>query len=162
MRPSDLPRIAHALAEHVGSLAIGRYRRFVGTAALIRDDAGRILIVRPGYRRGWSLPGGHASRRESLEASAAREAREETGLTVHVRRLLCVDVREPGVIVFVFAADVVGGRIDPAPLEIRAVRWLPAQDLRELRELDRSRAEEALAAEREGRVGYLAAPTIGT
>jgi 8-oxo-dGTP diphosphatase len=43
---------------------------------------GEILVLRSSYRRGWSLPGGGIGRGESARAAAARELREEIGLTV--------------------------------------------------------------------------------
>jgi len=55
--------------------------------AVVRDDAGRLLLIRRGHEpsRGlWSLPGGRVEPGESLEAAVVREVREETGLDVRV------------------------------------------------------------------------------
>ncbi len=127
---------------------------------MIRDSDGRLLLVRTGYRPGWSLPGGHVGRRESLERGLQREVREETGFEVEVGALLLVDAREPRTIVFLFAAEVTGGAADLAPLEIRALRGVPETEVAAGLELDRSRLRHALAAQQEGRTHYLAAPTI--
>jgi ADP-ribose pyrophosphatase YjhB (NUDIX family) len=155
-----VPRIGRALLEHALAVVLGSYKRSVGAGALIRDAEQRLLLVKTGYRPGWSLPGGHVGRRESLERGLQREVREETGFEVEVGRLLLVDVREPRTIVFLFEATLAGGRADLAPLEIRALRWVRESEVPAVLELDRSRLRHALAAQREGRTHYLAAPTI--
>jgi len=115
--------------------------------------------VRTGYRPGWSLPGGHVGRGESLERALEREVREETGYRVAAERLLVVDAREPGTLVFVFAARVLDGQPDLAPLEIRALDWVDDDAIAGLLELDRSRLRQALEAAEDGAVRYLTAPT---
>ena len=54
---------------------------------LIRDEAGRILLVQRGHEPQaglWTIPGGRVEPDETLEQAAAREALEETGLVVEV------------------------------------------------------------------------------
>jgi 8-oxo-dGTP diphosphatase len=61
--------------------------------AWIRDAKGRLLLVkrgRPPFLGHWGLPGGFCEWGETTEACCAREALEETGLTVEVRHLLGV------------------------------------------------------------------------
>ena len=58
--------------------------------AWIRDGRGRLLLVqrgRPPFRGRWGLPGGFCEWKETTEACCAREAKEETGLTVRVGEL---------------------------------------------------------------------------
>jgi 8-oxo-dGTP diphosphatase len=53
--------------------------------AVVRDGAGRLLLIRRGHdpHRGcWSLPGGRVEAGESVEQAVEREVLEETGLTV--------------------------------------------------------------------------------
>jgi ADP-ribose pyrophosphatase YjhB (NUDIX family) len=55
--------------------------------AVVRDGAGRLLLIRRGHEpsRGlWSLPGGRVEPGETLQAAVVREVREETGLDVRV------------------------------------------------------------------------------
>jgi len=54
---------------------------------------GEVLLVRrrkPPRRGQWSLPGGRQEPGETIREAAAREVREETGLTIRVGRLLDV------------------------------------------------------------------------
>jgi len=51
---------------------------------------GIVLIERANPPYGWALPGGFIDYGESAEQAALREAKEETGLTVHLTSLLGV------------------------------------------------------------------------
>jgi ADP-ribose pyrophosphatase YjhB (NUDIX family) len=68
------------------------YPRFpIGAVAIIRDDAGRVLLVRQTYHRAgvrWAAPGGWLAHGETPREAAARETFEETGLRVTVGRVL--------------------------------------------------------------------------
>ena len=80
--------------------------------ALIRDPSGRLLILKPTYKSGWTLPGGvMEADGETPWDACRREVREETGLTVSAGRLVCVDTRpaKPGRLLglrFLFACEV--------------------------------------------------------
>ena len=52
----------------------------LGVRALICDDAGRVLLVRHTYAKGWHLPGGGVERGETAPEAIAREAAEEAGV----------------------------------------------------------------------------------
>jgi len=53
---------------------------------IIELAGGVVLIERKNPPHGWALPGGFVDYGESLEEAAAREALEETGLTVELLR----------------------------------------------------------------------------
>jgi ADP-ribose pyrophosphatase YjhB (NUDIX family) len=65
-----------------------KYQHPVPTADVIieLDDKGIVLIKRKNPPYGWAIPGGFVEYGETLEDTAVREAREETGLTV---KLIC-------------------------------------------------------------------------
>jgi 8-oxo-dGTP diphosphatase len=59
-------------------------------AAIIRDEEGRVLLIRRGDERGWSLPGGGMDPGEGIAEAVVREVREETGLEVEPLRVIGV------------------------------------------------------------------------
>jgi 8-oxo-dGTP pyrophosphatase MutT (NUDIX family) len=64
--------------------------------ALIRDPDGRLLILKPTYKKGWTIPGGQIDPDgESPWDACRREAHEECGLVVERARLACVDFLTP-------------------------------------------------------------------
>ncbi len=59
--------------------------------AVIRDGAGRLLMILRGHEPGrglWSVPGGRIEPGETAEEAVIREVREETGLSVTCGPLL--------------------------------------------------------------------------
>src|SRR5271170_6276299 len=68
----------------------------VSAGALVFDSAGRLLILKPTYKSGWTIPGGvmEADGETPWEA-CRREVREECGVEVRRGRLACMDFRRP-------------------------------------------------------------------
>ena len=66
----------------------------VSCGAILLNGQGRLLIVKPSYKSGWSIPGGsmHSSSETPWQA-CQREVMEETSLTVARGRLVVVDTR---------------------------------------------------------------------
>jgi ADP-ribose pyrophosphatase YjhB (NUDIX family) len=63
---------------------------------LLRDDDRRLLILKPTYKPGWTIPGGQLEADgETPWEGCRREVAEETGLTVRTGRLVCVDFLRP-------------------------------------------------------------------
>jgi ADP-ribose pyrophosphatase YjhB (NUDIX family) len=83
----------------------------IGAAAVIFNSEGHVLLVKHGYgHENWEIPGGGSEPNESPEETAVREVREETGLTVTLRRMTGVYyVEETDSMGFVFLCDSEGG-----------------------------------------------------
>ncbi|MEW2375992.1 NUDIX hydrolase [Micromonospora sp. NPDC047812] len=69
--------------------SVTRVRAAAGV--ILRDQAGRVLVVHPTYKDVWEVPGGMVEPDESPADACTREIREELGLTVPAGALLCVD-----------------------------------------------------------------------
>lgn len=105
-------------------------RHIVAAAAAVFDAAGRVLLVRSGWR-GWEFPGGQVEQGEDLLTGLAREVSEESGCRFTVGRLLGVysNVGPPYIVQFLFRGTYAGG--DPTPsAETPEVGWFtPAEAL---------------------------------
>ena len=72
------PRVRH-YSDHVTSTPL------LAASAVVRDDQGRVLLVKRGHEPAmglWSLPGGSVEQGETLSQAAIREVKEETGLDI--------------------------------------------------------------------------------
>jgi 8-oxo-dGTP diphosphatase len=103
--------------------------------AIVRDEAGRLLMIRRGQepaRGAWSLPGGRIEPGETDAQAVAREVAEETGLVVRVGELIGrITIPAPSGGVFDiadYAADVVGGRLRPGD-DATEVAWVATDQL---------------------------------
>jgi len=104
--------------------------------AVIKDDTGRLLLIKRGHEPGkglWSIPGGRIEAGETDATALVREVREETGLLVTPGRLIG-SVRRPadgdGDRVFDirdYAASVDGGTLIPGDDADDAVWAGPAE-----------------------------------
>jgi 8-oxo-dGTP pyrophosphatase MutT (NUDIX family) len=64
--------------------------------ALIFDATRRLLLLKPNYKKGWTIPGGQVDADgESPWQACRRETQEECGLEVTEGRLVCVDFLRP-------------------------------------------------------------------
>ncbi|MGW0937771.1 NUDIX hydrolase [Streptomyces sp. NPDC002666] len=116
-----------------------RHAVWLGAAAIITDQIGRVLLVRPTYRKddAWLLPGGVVEPGEHPHVTCRREITEELGLAdLPLTRVLAVHSLSPhhhdlqlgppcpGEVRFVFD----GGSLNPDQVE--AIR-LPREELSE-------------------------------
>jgi len=101
---------------------------------LIRIGEGVVLIRRRNPPHGWAIPGGFVDVGERVEDAARREAREETGLDVHLDALLGVysdPARDPrghtiSVVFTATASGVPKGEDDAAEAGVFSLDALPS------------------------------------
>ncbi len=126
--------------------------------ALIFDADARLLILKPTYKKAWTIPGGQLDANgESPWDACRREAAEECGVELQHGRLVCVDFLRPrpgrpGGLRFLFDCGTVSdrklGAIKLQEAEIREHRLVePAEALALLSGPLRRRVSAGLGAE---------------
>lgn len=148
--PSD--HVAPGSDPSVAQYAASRHAAWLGAAAIITDQVGRVLVVHPTYRQddSWLLPGGVVEAGEHPHVTCRLEIAEELGLADRpLARVLAVhslsphhsDVQSgtplPGEVRFVFD----GGTLTPDQVE--AIR-LPREELSEYAFLETREAVQRL------------------
>lgn len=133
------------------SAYVSRLRAVIGNDVLLLpsvsvlpvDAAGRVLLVRhAGHDDGWGVVGGAVEIGESPAETAVREAREEIGAEVRLRRLLDVlggpdyEVTYPNghraaYVAAVYEAEIADGVPGTADGELSDVAWFGPAELRE-------------------------------
>ncbi|EDY47671.1 NUDIX hydrolase [Streptomyces clavuligerus] len=87
-------------------------RPTMSAGALLDNGKGEYLIVKPGYKEGWNLPGGGVDEGETPRQACERELREELGIEQTPGRLLVstyVQTADGGHIYWIFD----GGTLTP-------------------------------------------------
>jgi len=92
-----IPEYVARLRAHVGHDTL----LLPAAAAVVCDEAGRVLLIRRGDGRGWSLPGGMMEPGEQIVDCLVREVWEETGLNVEPLRLVGI-YSDPAVMRFAY------------------------------------------------------------
>jgi len=110
--------------------------RRLASAAVIRDENGRVLAVEPNYKDGWTLPGGTVEAGEDPRTGCFREVVEEVGLHLPEGRLIAVT---HGVSMGMWGDSVSflydGGRVpSDTPITVQeeallSYRWVAPEDL---------------------------------
>jgi 8-oxo-dGTP pyrophosphatase MutT (NUDIX family) len=119
------------------------------THALIRDGAGRILLVQHVEGR-WQLPGGAVEPGEGPAEAVRRECLEEAGVTIEPLRIVGVyggpeyrvtysNGDEAGWVVTIFEARIVEGEPAPSDDETADVGWFSLDELDALPQSDATR-----------------------
>ncbi|MBZ3906696.1 NUDIX domain-containing protein [Streptomyces griseiscabiei] len=162
-QPAPTPADPDAWAAHLAECNATQARKRVAADVLLRDFAGRVLLVNPTYKPGWDLPGGMSEANEPPEDTVVRELREELGVDVVVRGLLVVDWVPPNgpwddEIAFVFDGGSLDAevRLTPGDGELREAGFSDLDRAGELLpDRIRRRFAAAVRAQREGRPVYL-------
>ena len=103
-------------------------RHIVAVAALVRDEQGRVLMIRS-PRRDWEFPGGQVEEGENLIEALQREVLEETGILVSVGTLAGVYSNVKSHIVMLdFLCQPVGGELKTSA-ESLEVEWVEPNDV---------------------------------
>ena len=140
-------------------------RKRVSADVVLRDQAGRLLLVDPTYKPNWDVPGGMAEANEPPREAAKRELKEELGLDIDLGEMLCVDWVSPhepwdDLLAFVFE----GGRLSDdhaagltiLDSELAGFAWCDEIEARQrLRPYVWRRASAALEALKTGQARYL-------
>ena len=119
--PSSRPRTTNS-GGHSGSRPTRGRSRGAGFG-LVVNDRNEILLIQRGYgkeRGKWSLPGGNQDRGESLERTAVRETREETGIRMRIDRLYYKGRRHN---FEVWKGKLIGGRLKIQRHECWDAKW---------------------------------------
>jgi ADP-ribose pyrophosphatase YjhB (NUDIX family) len=126
--------------------------------AAVRDDGGRVLLVRRGGNDYWALPGGAMNLGESIADAAIREVAEETGILVEITGLVGIYTNPGHVMAYddgevrqefsiCFHARPQGGELREDGAEATEARWVEVPGLDELPILPtmRTRINDALS-----------------
>lgn len=112
----------------------------VGAAVLILDEEENVLLLlrkSPPEAGSWTIPGGHVEFMERLEETIIREVKEEVGVEIEIKSLLCVTEpiakeEESHWVSPVFLAQIKGGQPENLEPEVtQEINWFSLDNLPE-------------------------------
>lgn len=120
-------------------------RYTVGVAAVIFNDAGRVLLVEHTYhpRYPWGLPGGWIDRDEEPAAAILRELSEELKMDARVLRVVHVSKTGPRHIDLAFHCDAFN-TIGKLSHELLGFQWAAVENLPDIKRFHRQSIESAM------------------
>ena len=100
---------------------------------IFNEDRTRFLMHQRRDFRIWSLPGGHIEAGERPEDAAVREAMEETGYKIRIKRFLGEywrpQIGPEGDINYLFIGEIIGGKAIQSGKETVGVAWFDPMKL---------------------------------
>jgi ADP-ribose pyrophosphatase YjhB (NUDIX family) len=116
---------------------LNRITRAPVVSGVLIEQRGRYLVLQhrnpPDAYGLWGWPAGFVEQGDELEATAVREAKEETGLDVRLMRELGVfHTHATDVVKHLYSAEVVGGELRVDEAEIMDARWLSRDEVETL------------------------------
>ena len=114
----------------------------VAVAVVVRDESGRVLLIRRSDNGLWALPGGAQDIGESVSQAAVREVAEETGIQIILTGISGI-YSDPGHVIayddgevrqefsICFRGKPVGGQVRPSSESTR-VEWVAPDSLHAL------------------------------
>src|SRR5260221_1434612 len=119
------------IGRHAGGMQwrilwLAHQKYIIGVSGLVRDDEGKVLLIKGRMwkpSRPWGLVTGYAESRETWDQTVVREAKEETGFDIKaypepVRLVTGFKLRAE----VAFFAEFVGGTYRPDPKEVLDAR----------------------------------------
>lgn len=120
--------------------------QWIGIVAgcVIKQD-GKYLLVQEKQQKAyglWNVPAGYVDKGEAIEHAAIREVKEETGFIVELDGLVGMyheNATRP--LKYAYRARITGGELKAEPDEILDVKWLTFDEVTELSETKKLRAD---------------------
>jgi 8-oxo-dGTP diphosphatase len=104
--------------------------RMIAACAYVENDVGAVLLVRTRDRPDtWEMPGGRVEAGESLLDAVRREVAEESGIAIEPTAFVGLyEHVDLGILVALFRARPLGGRVRPQPGEILEAAYVDVAD----------------------------------
>lgn len=108
---------------------------FLPHTSTILEQQGKFLMVKEGktnHYGKWNLPGGRLEPGERFCDGACREVLEETGLTIHLSKLVGIYTswKHKHYLHYVYSGEVDGGQLSPQQGEILDCQWFHLQEIK--------------------------------
>ncbi len=96
---------------------------------LFSSNKKRLLLTKRRDLPTWVLPGGHLEQNETFESAAARECKEETGLTIKLTNLVAIYKNQKNTIEKrIYTGEVTSGKILLSS-ETKQIKWFSTSSL---------------------------------
>lgn len=115
-------------------------------AGCVIKQRDKFLLVQEKHPRcygQWNLPAGRVQEGDSIEETAIKEAKEETGFKVHlIRKLAIFHEKTEKPVQHAFEAKIISGKLEIPKDELLDVKWFTLKEIEEMK--DKLRGEWVL------------------